>query len=238
MARLPRLVLAGHAHHIIQRGNNRQAIVLDDADRQRFVDLLRDCSVAHRVAIHAYVLMDNHLHLLATPEDGQGISLMMQSLGRRYVGWFNHKYGRSGTLWEGRFRAALIESEHYFLACLRYIELNPVRAGMTANAIDFAWSSCAHHLGKRRDLVVSDHGLFWALGNTPFEREAAYRELLAQGVAEDERQRLTEAALKGWPLGSAQFLRKLSEQTVRPMAPRGRGRPPKLSKQPPASEVN
>ena len=232
MARLPRLVLAGQAHHIIQRGNNRQAIVLDDADRQHFIELLRDAALTHKVALHAYVLMDNHLHLLATPDEDQGLGRMMQSLGVRYVGWFNHKYQRSGTLWEGRFRAALIDSENYFLACVRYIELNPVRAGICSSGEEFPWSSCAHHLGRRRDPLVTEHALFWDLGNTPFEREAAYRALLDQGVVDDERRRITEAALKGWPLGSAGFLKHVAEQTLRPLESKGRGRPAKMGSDP------
>lgn len=229
MARLPRLVLAGHAHHIIQRGNNRQVIVQSDADRQHFIDLLHDAAATHKVSLHAYVLMDNHLHLLVTPTDEQGLSRMMQALGRRYVGWFNHKYERSGTLWEGRFRAALIESEHYFMACLRYIELNPVRAGMVLAGADYRWSSCAHHLGRRHDPLVSDHALFWALGNTPFERERAYLDLLNQGVTEDERVELTVAVLKGRPLGSVKFLKRLADQSHRSVVERGRGRPRKVS---------
>jgi len=227
MARLPRLVLADQAHHVIQRGNNRQAIVLADADRQQFLEILRDCAIASRVAVHAYVLMDNHLHLLVTPEDAQGLSRLMQSLGRRYVAWFNHKYQRSGTLWEGRFRASLIDSERYFLACMRYIELNPVRAGLCASPQEFVWSSCAHHLGSRRDLLVTDHPLFWSLGNTPFERDAAYGELLGQGLADDDRKKLTEAVLRGRPLGEPNFLKQLGQQNRRFAAPRARGRPPK-----------
>ena len=227
MARLPRLVLADQAHHVIQRGNNRQAIVLADADREQFLDILRDCANDSRVAVHAYALMDNHLHLLATPEDAQGLSRLMQSLGRRYVAWFNHKYQRSGTLWEGRFRASLIDSERYFLTCMRYIELNPVRAGLCAAPQEFAWSSCSHHLGSRRDLLVTDHPLFWSLGNTPFERDAAYGELLGQGLAEDDRRKLTEAVLRGRPLGEPNFLKQLANQNRRFAAARARGRPRK-----------
>jgi putative transposase len=227
MARLPRLVLPGQPHHIIQRGNNRQAIFVDDKDRQHFLANLRECALTHEVAIHAYVLMDNHVHLLATPQQVDGLSRMMQSLGRRYVGWFNHRHGRSGTLWEGRFRAALIEGERHLLACARYIELNPLRAGMLMEAGSFAWSSCAHHLGRRRDPLVTEHPMYWALGNTPFEREAAYRELLEQGLSDEEVKALTASVLKGWPLGSAGFLQGLATQVDRPMAPRSRGRPRK-----------
>lgn len=225
MARAPRQVLAEQAHHIIQRGNNRQAIVHTDADRQHFVDVLRDCAATYKVAIHAYVLMDNHIHLLATPQDEQGLSRMMQALGRRYVAWFNAKYQRTGTLWEGRFRASLIESDAYFMACMRYIELNPVRAAMCAHAEEFPWSSCAAHLGKRPDPLLSDHAHFWSLGNTPFERELNYREFLEQGVSDEERQRLTDAVLKGRALCSPEFQQQMVRQGVLPAQAKPRGRP-------------
>ncbi len=232
MARLPRLMLAGQAHHIIQRGNNRQAIVLSDADRQHYLAQLHDCAATSKVSIHAYVLMDNHLHLLASPEQEQSISQMMQAHGRRYVGWFNHKYERSGTLWEGRFRAALIDSEQYLMACMRYIELNPVRAGMCLSAEDYRWSSCAHHLGRRSDPLVNDHALFWSMGNTPFERELAYREVLNQGVPEHERLQFHDSVIKGRPLGSPGFLKRLADKTLLPLEARPRGRPKKTA--PPA----
>ena len=227
MARLPRLTLTDYPHHVILRGNNRQPIFAGDADRLRMLSLMEEHGRAHGVEIHAYVLMDNHLHLLATPEDAQGLSRLMQSLGRRYVAWFNHKYQRSGTLWEGRFRASLIDSERYFLTCMRYIELNPVRAGLCASPQEFAWSSCSHHLGSRRDLLVTDHPLFWSLGNTPFERDAAYGELLGQGLAEDDRRKLTEAVLRGRPLGEPNFLKQLANQNRRFAVARARGRPRK-----------
>jgi len=228
MARLPRLLLPGQPHHLMLRGNNRQPIVHADADRQQVLEFLRDGARQYRVAIHAYALMDNHLHLVATPEDEQGISKMMQSLGRRYVAWFNHKYGRTGTLWEGRFRATVIDSERYFLACMRYVELNPVRAGLCALPEDFPWSSCASHLGRRSDALLSEHLLYWTLGNKPFEREMAYRELLMEGCTEAERLSITQATLKGWPLGSSGFLRALADQTQRRVQPQARGRPRKL----------
>ncbi|WP_411969318.1 transposase [Paucibacter sp. B2R-40] len=236
MARLPRLMLAEQAHHVIQRGNNHQAIVLSDADRLHYLEQLHDCAATHKVSIHAYVLMDNHLHLLATPKEDQGISQMMQAHGRRYVAWFNHKYDRSGTLWEGRFRAALIDSEHYLMACMRYIELNPVRAGICVNADDYRWSSCAHHLGRRSDPLVNDHALFWSLGNTPFERELAYRELLSLGLSEPERIQFHDATMKGRPLGSAVFLRQLAEKTLLPLEAKPRGRPRKVATSSPKIE--
>lgn len=228
MPRLPRLVLPGQAQHIILRGNNRQAIFCSDHDRERMLATLREVCAQHHVAIHAYVLMDNHLHLLATPSTEAGLSRMMQALGRRYVAWFNARHQRSGTLWEGRFRAGLIQGESHVMACLRYIELNPVRAGQCLEPAQWAWSSAAHHLGHRRDPVIAEHEAYWRLGNTPFEREHAYREFLAQGVPPHEQQQLTEAVLRGRPLASSEFLRPLEQTHAAVVVRRPRGRPRKL----------
>ncbi|HSI49296.1 MAG TPA: transposase [Ideonella sp.] len=227
MARQARMSVAGYPHHLIQRGHNRADVFVDDADRQRYLDILRDVAHEHKVAVHAYVLMGNHAHLLATPETAEGLSRMMQSLGRRYVGWFNHRHQRTGTLWEGRFRSHLVDADAYLLSCLRYIELNPHRAGLVSGLLDHPWSSMAHHLGQRRDPLVTDHPAFWQLGNTPFEREAAYRQWLEEGISESERQRLTESLLKARPLGSPRFMQQLSQELARPLVPRPRGRPRK-----------
>lgn len=228
MARLPRLAVPGHPHHLIQRGNNGQPIFVDDDDRRMYRTMLRDAAAAHTVAVHAYVLMDNHVHLLVTPEKEGALSLMMQALGRRYVSWFNRRHQRSGTLWEGRFRGCVIESERFFLACMRYIEQNPMRAGVAGHPSDFEWSSHAHHVGSRSDPLVADHALFWTLGNTPFDRQSAYKALSEQLLPAREVDQLTSAALKGWGLGSPEFLRTLAEQTERRLSPRPRGRPRKL----------
>ena len=227
MARLPRLVVPHQPHHIIQRGNDRQAIVRDEEDCQRFIAWLKECAKFYRVAVHAYVLMPNHVHLLATPIDKEGLAQMMQRLGRYYVPWFNHKYQRYGGLFQGRFRTSLIDTEQYFLACSRYIELNPVRAHIVANPLDYAWSSYAHHAGARVDPLVSDHPLFWALGNTPFQREAAYIALVDQGIAPDELERITSSLICSVPLGSQAFKEQLERTTQRQILPAKRGRPSK-----------
>jgi putative transposase len=229
MARLPRLVVPHQPHHIIQRGNDRQAIVRDEEDCQRFIAWLKECAKFYRVAVHAYVLMPNHVHLLATPIDKEGLAQMMQRLGRYYVPWFNHKYQRYGGLFQGRFRTSLIDTEQYFLACSRYIELNPVRAHIVANPLDYAWSSYAHHAGARVDPLVSDHPLFWALGNTPFQREAAYIALVDQGIAPDELERITLSLIRSVPLGSQAFKEQLERTTQRQILPAKRGRPLKNS---------
>ena len=225
MARLPRLVLPGFAHHLIQRGHNQQAIVRTDADRTAYLDFLRDAARSERVAVHAYALLDNQVHLLVTPENDGGLSRMMQTLGRRYVGWFNRTHSHTGTLWEGRFRGTVLEADRYLLATMRCIELAPVQAGAVAAAQDFPWSSYAHHIGLRNDPLLSEHALYWQLGNTPFERQAEYRRYVDQGVPAAERQVLLDAALKSWALGSPEFLAQIGTLVKRPVSPRPRGRP-------------
>ena len=227
MARLPRLTLADYPHHVIQRGNNRQPIVRDDRDRQRLLDLWFEHARAFRVAIHAYVIMDNHFHLLVTPETQDGLPLMMQAVGRAYVRYFNARHQRTGTLWEGRYRSNVIETERYLLACMVYIDLNPVRAGMVARAEDFAWSSHRHAIGQLRDKLVTPHALYWALGNTPFAREAAYAGLVRAGVNEGQRAQITKSTLSGWALGSAPFIETLQQGTARRVTPSKAGRPAK-----------
>jgi putative transposase len=229
MARLPRLTLAGHPHHVIQRGNNRQPIFLDAADREQMLGLLYEHARQYRVAIHAWVLMDNHLHLLATPETADGLPKLMQAVGRRYVRHFNDRHGRTGTLWEGRYRSTVIESERYLLACMVYIDLNPVRAGLVQQARDYPWSSHAHYVGLRQDRLVTPHPLFWALGNTPFAREAAYAELVHTGISGQEEAAMTDATLRGWALGSPAFVGGLQDLTERRVQPRRPGRPPRPS---------
>ncbi|RZJ85569.1 MAG: transposase [Massilia sp.] len=225
MARLPRLILPDQPHHIILRGNNRQAIFFSDLDREHLLATLAESAALYRVAIHAYVLMDNHLHLLATPPSADALSRCMQSLGRRYVGWFNARHQRSGTLWEGRFRAGLIEGERHLLACMRYIELNPVRAGLCSEAVQWPWSSAAHHLGLVRNLLVMEHEMYWRLGNTPFERQHAYREFVEQGVTLFEQAHFTESVLRGRPVASEHFLKPLAGEHGAVVNPRPRGRP-------------
>ncbi|MCZ8253773.1 MAG: transposase [Hylemonella sp.] len=225
MARLPRLSVPGYPHHVIQRGNNRQAIFLDQADRQQMLDLLELQARQDDVAIHAYVLMDNHLHLLVTPQTADGLSHMMQAVGRRYVRSFNDRHGRSGTLWEGRYKSTLVETERYLLACMCYIDLNPVRAGLVGQARDYAWSSHGHYAGLRSDRLISPHPLYWELGNTPFAREAAYARLVQEGLSAAQQQELTDSVLKGWALGSPAFIAELQKKTDRRLSKARAGRP-------------
>ncbi len=225
MARLPRLTLPGYPHHVIQRGNNRQAIFVDPQDYETMQALLVDSAQKFRVAVHAYALMGNHFHLLVTPADSEALPRMMQAVGRSYVRYFNQRHGRSGTLWEGRYRSTLIQSERYLLACMVYIDLNPVRAGLVARPTEWPWSSHAHYLGLRNDRLVTPHALYWALGNTPFAREAAYGELLQAGVSADRQSQLTDATLRGWALGEPTFIDDLQKKLERRVSRARPGRP-------------
>ena len=225
MARLPRLTLPDYPHHVIQRGNNRQATFVRVADYQRLLDLLDENARLFEVAIHAYVLMSNHFHLLATPQTAEGLPLMMQALGRRYVRYFNDAQGRTGTLWEGRYKSTLIQTDRYLLACMAYIDLNPVRAGMVSQAADYPWSSHGHYIGRGTDKLVTPHALTWTLGNTPFAREAAYAELVQSGVNPVQQQALTAATLRGWAFGEPDFVADLQKRTQRRVSKGQAGRP-------------
>lgn len=225
MARLPRLTLPGYPHHVIQRGNNRQAIFAEAADYQTLLDLLNENARKFHVAIHAYVLMGNHFHLLVTPQTADGLPQMMQAVGRSYVRYFNDRQQRSGTLWEGRYKSTVIQSERYLLACMAYIDLNPVRAGMVAQARDYPWSSHAHYIGQRTDKLITPHPLAWELGNTPFAREAAYAEWVQTGVGLVQQTALTDAALRGWALGEPDFVAELQKKTQRRVSKGKAGRP-------------
>jgi len=172
------------------------------------------------------VLMDNHFHLLATPDTATGLPQFMQAVGRSYVRYFNDRHGRSGTLWEGRYRSTLIQTERYLLTCMAYIDLNPVRAGMVADARDFPWSSHGHYAGLRHDKLLTPHPLYWELGNTPFAREAAYVELVRAGVRMADQDALTEATLRGWAAGDDDFLGTLQKSTERRVVKAKAGRPP------------
>ena len=232
MARLPRLVVPFQPHHIIQHGNDRQLIFREADDYQRFLAALKESAREFKVAIHAYVLMPNHLHLLASPSSAEGLAQMMQRVGRYYVPWYNAKYARTGSLFQGRFKTALIEAERYLLLCSRYIEGNPVRAQMAAEPLDYPWSSYGHHAGARADAMITDHALYWGLGNTPFQREAAYIEQTRSPLSQAELDSINLAVLKGWPLGSDAFKTKLQQSAQRQVVPAKRGRPFKTT--PPA----
>lgn len=222
MARPQRLFLSGHPHHVIQRGHNRGPIFLDDDDRRSYLHHLGEVARESRVAVHAYALGEDRVHLLLTPETTDAISRMMQALGRRYVAAFNRRHGRSGTLWAGRFASHLVD-EAAVLDCQCYIE--SVASGAGSDAGQFPWSSAAHHLGSRHDAWVTPHRAVWALGNTPFEREAAYRARLEQGVPATTRLAIEQAMRSGLLLGGESARLALERELHRSLSPRPRGRP-------------
>ena len=223
MARLPRLVAPGLPHLIVHRGHNGQVVFLDDADRAHYLRALAMCAREAGVAVHGYGLQSTEVRLLATPDDERGLAAMMQALGRRYVRAFNLRHGRSSTPWEGRFRSTVIEPRVYLVPALLVVEAS----GMAlASGHDPApWTSSAHHLGQRFDPLVTEHASFWALGNTPFEREAAYRALLQRGLGAHEVATILDAATKGWALGTPEFVERLGADTGRRTRPLPRGRP-------------
>lgn len=230
MARLPRLTAPGLPHHLIQRGNNRQRVFVDEVDCARYLDDLAELAARFGLAIHAYVLMPNHVHLLATPSGTDTLARLMQSLGRRYVRWFNARHRRTGTLWEGRYRSTVVETDRYLLACMRYVEMNPVRAGLVDDAAAYRWSSHRHQLGQTVDPLVTEHAAYWALGNTPFERQLAYRRLFEQGPKEEEVAAIREATHRGWVLGQGGFVDEIAAKAGRRARPLPPGRPRKSKK--------
>jgi len=227
MPRLPRLFLPGQAHHVIQRGNNRQAIFWHDEDYHLFLSHLADGLAAEGCRLHAYVLMTNHVHLLVSAEAAAAIPRLMQSVGRRYVTKVNRAYGRTGTLWEGRYKSTILDSETYVLACHRYIEANPLRARMVTAAAAYPWSSYRCHALGRADPLLTPHPTYTALAPTASGRQEAYRALFDQGLDDDLLDALRDATNRGWVPGSGRFQSEIAAALGRRVTPPRRGRPPK-----------
>lgn len=243
MARLARLAVGGWPHLVVQRVHDGQLLVRDDLDRTTLLDALRDAARVTQVAVHAYSVDDSRLLLLATPPDDTALSAMMQAFGRRYVALYNRRHARTGSLWAERFRATVIEPARYVLPCMAYVELHPLGAlssgaglptvsGWGARVAEDRWSSGPHHLGRRADPLVTDHPLYWGLGNTPFERELAYRRLLDEGLSATQVADIGAALHKAWALGDAAFVAELEKSSERRLAPLPRGRPRKISMRP------
>ena len=185
MPRPPRFLIPGLPQHVIVRGNNRDPIFIAEEDYSTYLEWLRSAAVKHGCAIHAYVLMTNHVHILVTPSTEHGLGKMVQMVGRYYVQYFNHQYRRTGTLWEGRYKASLIDSEQYLLTCQRYIEMNPVRANMVEHPAEYPWSSYLVNAGGKRSDMVTQHELYLQLGETAAERQLAYRALFNSGLLDN-----------------------------------------------------
>ena len=228
MVRLARLAFAAQAHLIVVPGTAAQPLFVDDEDRRRFTLALLGCSRACSVAVHAYSLLDEQILMLVTPAQETSLQRFMQQLGRKYVGAFNLRHGRSGALWGRRYGAAAIDATSQGWLCVRLIEQAPVRAGRVVRSQDWPWSSASHHVGQSRNPVLREHELHWRLGNTPFEREARHAQVLAETLGEADVRSLIAASMRGWPIGPATFVDALENAAELPpgrLRPRPRGRP-------------
>lgn len=226
MARLPRLSVTDLPHLVLWQGHNRQAVFSDDDDRQAFVALLIDSAAREGVEVHGYALLDAGLWLLVTPRREGALSRLMQGLGRSYVRRFNARHGRTGTLWEGRYRATVLAPDRV-LPALVLLDHEPVRLGLAPSPEAWPWSTHRHYAGIAPLRGVQPPGSWWSLGDTPFAREAAYRQRVHDGLPPAQAQGLREAAIKGWPVGDAAFLAALAAQTGRRTQPARPGRPRK-----------
>jgi putative transposase len=225
LPRKPRFFLPGVPAHVVQRGNNRQPTFFADEDYRAYLGWLGEAARRYGCAVHAYVLMTNHVHLLVTPEARGSVSRMMQYVGRRYVPYVNRAYGRSGTLWEGRFKSAPIDSEAYLLVCSRYIEMNPVRAGIAATPVDYPWSSYHANALGREDRLVSPHPVLLALAGDANARCAAYRALFRGPVDDRQLGAIRSALQTGTPLGNDRFRARIERALHVKVGYDRRGRP-------------
>jgi len=232
MPRKPRFVIPGVPMHIVQRGHNRDPVFYDEQDYLVYLGFLKEASDRYGCAIHAYVLMTNHIHILATPESKDSVTRMMQHVGRRYVPYVNHTYGSSGSIWEGRYKASLVQDEEYLLTCMRYIELNPVRANMVRTAAHYRWSSYRFNGQGKGDELLKPHSEYLALSADSEVRREAYKILfkshLDSGVIDDIR----SAWQTGTPYGNDQFRERVEKKLGCKVGQSRRGRPrlPKLDK--------
>ncbi len=225
MARHPRFDLPGIPQHVIQRGNNRLPCFLDEGDRHRYLECLAQGLMRFGCRLHAYVLMSNHVHLLLTPLEGGAVSRLMHTFSRNYVGLFNGRHGRTGTLWEGRYKACLVESGAYFLACSRYIELNPVRAWMVAGPGDYPWSSFRANAGNQPNRLLAPRPEYLALGLDAGSRAAAYRALFEDALPDALTAEIRAYIRQQKALGSDRFKAWVEARTGRFAGLRPVGRP-------------
>jgi len=223
MARLPRFVIPDQPQHVILRGNNRTEIFCAEADYQFYLDKLRQACTAHGCDLHAYVLMTTHVHLLITPKEEHSLAKAMQMIGRYYVQYYNYCYQRTGTLWEGRYKATLIDSEAYLLTCMRYIELNPVRADMVAHPSEYPWSSYRCNALGQGNEHITPHLEYQCLGRTDELRQAAYRQLFKHRIPEASLAEIREATNKAWVLGNDRFKQRIQAKLDRRVEPKAKG---------------
>jgi putative transposase len=227
MARLPRYNIINQPQHIILRSREGQTIFFEEQDYQYFHDCLDAATYNYNLRLHAYVLMPDHVHVLATPGNSNSVSRAVQSIGRNYVQYFNECYGGSGSLWEGRYRATVIDGRNYLLSVSRYIEQNPVRGGLVDKPQEYRWSSYAHNALGQSDEMISAAREYQQLGDTDRARSKAYRKLFKQKPDPQQVSEITDSALKGWVLGDGRFAAKIEKLSGRRATPLPRGRPRK-----------
>lgn len=227
MPRKPRFYIPGLPVHIVQRGHSREPVFFENSDYTAYLGWLTEAAERYGCAIHAYCLMTNHIHLLATSQTKQGISLMMQYTGRHYVPYINCTYGTSGSIWEGRYRSSLIHDEQYLLTCMRYIELNPVRASMVKTPAMYRWSSYRANAQRKPDAAITQHPIFKALGRNKSERADAYKALFKTHIGQAEHDKIQKAYQTGTPLGNDHFREKIERKLKCKVGQDRRGRPSK-----------
>lgn len=225
MPRRSRIIVPGIPLHIIQRGNNRQSCFFTDEDCQVYLDWLQEYGEKTGNTIHAYVLMTNHVHLLLTPKNRESAGNLMKNLGQRYVQYVNRTYNRTGTLWEGRFRSSVVDQQKYLFICQRYIEMNPVRAGLVINPGEYRWSSYRVNGLGEKSTMLAPHELYQSLGLEDSERQAAYREFFRHELESGELHKIRKATNGNFALGSKRFTRELSEMLGCRVTPGKAGRP-------------
>ncbi|SMN01756.1 Transposase and inactivated derivatives [uncultured Candidatus Thioglobus sp.] len=223
MPRQPRLIIKDQPHHIIQRGNNKQIIFVADEDYQFYLKTLKDACIKYHCHLHAYVLMTNHVHLLITPKSDDGVSAVMQYIGRIYVRYFNDLHQKTGTLWEGRYKSAVIDSENYLLTCYCYIEQNPLRAGMVKDINQYPWSSYHYHIKAHNDDLIQPHELYLLLGQNTKERCANYQSIFEQTIPEKTIKIIRDLTNKSFVLGTDRFIIQIEAQFKRRIKPKPKG---------------
>jgi putative transposase len=228
MPRRPRIQLDGVPLHIVQRGHNRGPCFFDDQDRHAYLEWLRAAQDRESCRLHAYVLMTNHVHLLFTPEHAETVPRVVMSVGRKYVQHINRTYGRTGTLWDSRYKSSVVQAQTYLLLCQRYIELNPVRAGMVSDPGAYPWSSYRTNALGEASAIVTPHSLYLGLGDSPMRRQAAYRDLFLAALDEAPLSELRVALNQDQPIGNDRFYAEVQAMTGQKRELRKRGRPKKI----------
>ena len=225
MPRKARFYMPDVPAHVIQRGNNRQAVFYEDENYQQYKKWLYEGAELHGCMIHAYVLMTNHVHLLVSSESKESIGAMMQYLGRRYVPYINKTYKRSGTLWEGRYKSCLIEAEPYLLACMRYIEENPVRANMVKHPSEYVWSSYGYNALGLNDEIIKPHSIYKGLAQNSDDCRDAYSSLFGYGITSQQIDEIRSSVQTGTPLVTKRFQKQIESALNRKIGYKLRGRP-------------